>query len=74
MFRTDGWECLFLNANKRVENYSTLEIAIKSYIMELLDLVTHVQADIFVAEHEGWVKKMRKFVKKNLLITCIIRR
>ena len=46
----------FFNANKRVENSSTLEMAIKSYILELLDLVTvfkDLQAGIFVAEREG---------------------
>ena len=31
-----------------------------------------VETGIFVAEHEGWVKKGCKFVKKKL-ITCIIR-
>ena len=42
----------FFNANKRVENSSTLAIAIKIYVPELLDLLT-VQVGIFVAEHEG---------------------
>ena len=32
-----------------------------------------IQAGIFVAE-QGWVKKECKFVKKNKLITCIIKR
>ena len=30
----------FLNASKLVENSSTVEMAIKSYILQLLDLVT----------------------------------
>ena len=49
----------FFNANKRVVNSSTLEIAIRSYILKLLDLVTMfkgLQAGVFVAEHEGWIK------------------
>ena len=33
----------FLNANKRGENSSTLEMAIKSYILELVDLVTLIK-------------------------------
>ena len=56
----------FFNAYKGVGNSSTLEMAIKSYILELLDLVTvfkGLQAGIFVVEHEGWVKKECKFVK-----------
>ena len=39
MLRAEGQECLFLNANKRLEN-SIREIAIKSFILELLNLVT----------------------------------
>ena len=57
----------FFNANKRVENSSTLAIAIKIYIPELLDLLT-VQVGIFVAEHEGWIKKECKLVKKKYLL------
>ena len=39
MLRTEGKKDFF-NANKLVDNSSTLEMIIKSYILELLDLVT----------------------------------
>ena len=51
----------FLNANKQVENSSALEMAIK-----ITWFSDSVQAGIFVAEHEGWVKNVNLF-KKNLL-------
>ena len=53
----------FFNANKRVENSSTLEMAIKRYT-EITWFSVSVQAGIFVAEHERWVKRECKFVKK----------
>ena len=55
----------FFDANKRVENSSTLEMAIKRYT-EITWFSDSVQAGIFVAEHEGWVKNVNLF-KKNLL-------
>ena len=61
----------FFTVNKRVENSSTLEMAIKSYILELLDLVTvfkDLQAGIFVAEREGWIKNnLLNMLKSNLV-------
>ena len=60
----------FFNANKRVVNSLTLEMAIKSYILELLDFVTMfkgLQAGIFVAEHECWIKNNVSLLKNKLL-------
>ena len=42
MLRTEGQECVFLNANKRLENSSIREMAIKSYILDLLDLFIYL--------------------------------
>ena len=68
MLRTEGKKDFF-NANKLVDNSSTLEMIIKSYILELLDLVTvfkmvYLQQSV-KAEYKKNVNLLKK--KKNLL-------